>query len=178
MILELVNKKFANQVMKIGEKEYQIDKSGKFEEKDDDLAKSIVEKYDFIYKENSLPKVKAVKTTDPADQETINDLTTKLAQANSIIESKKNKIKELEEEVLIWRGKCEEFIKGAPSPELENEIKEIVETKEEETKLKEGLEDMDIEALKGMLKDLGGDLRGISTKEKAIEKILALNTKE
>jgi hypothetical protein len=178
MILEVKNKKWCNQSIKVGEKEYQIDKLGKFEEKDEDVAKAIAEKYDFIYQEGKLPKVKEVKASDPADQETINDLTVKLAQANSIVEAKKNKIKELEEEVSVWRTKCEELIKGTASEDLVKEIKLDADKKEEEEFFKMELGEMDLEALKGILKDLGGDLRGVSTKEKAIEKILDIKAKE
>lgn len=178
MILEVKNKKWCNQLIKIGENEYQIDKLGKFEEKDEDLAKAIAEKYDFIYQEGKLPKVKEVKASDPADQETINDLTIKLAQANSIVESKKNKIKELEEEIVVWRTKCEELIKGTASEDLVKEIKTEVDKKEEEELFKLELGEMDLDTLKGMLKELGGDLRGISTREKAIEKILDIKEKE
>ena len=51
----------------------------------------MIEKYPFIWEEGKIekPKVETKKASDPADQETINDLTIKLEMAKSTIESKK-----------------------------------------------------------------------------------------
>lgn len=174
MILETSNKRYAGSAIRLGNKEYTFNKEGKFEEKDNDLANELIEKYPFIWEEGKIEKPKLVtkEASDPADQETINDLSVKLEIAKATIESKNKKINELKEENALWRQKAAEAIEG--KVEKTEELKEEIEAGD----LKTELETKDLETLKAILKDMGGDLRGMKTEDQVIEKILALDKKD
>lgn len=171
MILETSNKKYAGNSIRLGNNEYTFNKEGKFEERDDKLAKELIEKYPFIWEEGKIekPKVETKKASDPADQETINDLTIKLEMTKSTIESKNKKINELKEENALWRQKAGEAIQG----KVENV--EVLKEEIEASDLKTELETKDLETLKAILKEMGGELRGLKTEDQVIEKILALD---
>ena len=174
MKIETSNKKFAGQSMRLGNKEFTLDKDGKFEV-EKELGAELIEKYDFLFEEGKLPKVIEQKVSDTADLETINDLTIKIEQHKATIEKKNKEIALLKEDNKNWREIAEKALKGEKSETLTSkEIEKI----EPEGDFKAILGTKTFDELKALHKDMGGSNQSLRTPEQVIEKILELEEKE
>ena len=174
MILEITKKQFCSQTMRFGNEDVKISKEGKFEVKDEALAKDIVNSFDWIFEAGKIPTPQEkAKEIDPTDKETVENLYLDLEKAKDTIKRLKKDIEVLNGEKKEWQSLYEEAVKGNQEPKVV-QMTPVVEEKSEAL-LK--LEAMTFEELKELFKMQGGSLQGIKSKEHLIKKIVETEQK-
>lgn len=174
MILEITKKQFCGQTMRFGNEDVKISKEGKFEVKDEALAKDIINSFDWIFEEGKIPTPQEkAKEIDPTDKETVENLYLDLEKAKATIKRLKSDIEVLNAEKKEWQSLYEEAVKGNQEPKV-IQMNPVIEEKSEAL-LK--LEAMTFEELKELFKMQGGSLQGIKSKEQLIKKIVETEQK-
>lgn len=185
MILEITKKQFCGQTMRFGNEDVKISKEGKFEVKDETLAKDIINSFDWIFEEGKIPTPQEkAKEIDPTDKETVENLYLDLEKAKATIKRLKSDIEVLNGEKKEWQSLYEEAVKGNQEPKevsmnpvVEPEIIEPSSDVQEKAEALLKLEAMTFEELKELFKMQGGSLQGIKSKEQLIKKIVETEQK-